>query len=266
MRVLCALFAVVAPTLAESRRLRSAVDLALDPRTIEDPAECRALCLPLQTEMSATSPNVFIFGDSVSQGPLGYLNVTRSLLQDEARVHSIAGFEPEDPLGVCGTSAGALQCLDAWLGEGQYDVISFNWGSHDMCREYYGDVSREDYVENLNAIYHRLYESLAENGKIVWHSTTPVPPAVTIRRNSDVEEFNELARDLFEQASHPPTVSDLYSAVVDACRANVTTSCFPDTCGCEQLMDTVNIHMAERGNELLGGLVAESIIEALRAE
>src|SRR5882757_11342750 len=66
-------------------------------------------------------PRVLLIGDSIS---IGYTLDTRELLAGKANVHRI-------PTNGGPTTSG-LANLDAWLGEGKWDVIHFNWGLHDL--------------------------------------------------------------------------------------------------------------------------------------
>merc|ERR1712217_401063 len=58
--------------------------------------------------------------------------------------------------GICGTSVGALACMDLWLGAGSWSVIHFNWGLHDICASMYDPVSLQQYTANMEAMYHKM--------------------------------------------------------------------------------------------------------------
>ena len=66
-------------------------------------------------------PRVLIIGDSIS---IGYTLPVRAQLRGRANVH-----RPKDN---CGSTLVGLERLDAWLGNGKWDVIHFNFGLHDM--------------------------------------------------------------------------------------------------------------------------------------
>jgi hypothetical protein len=66
-------------------------------------------------------PRVLLIGDSVSRG---YTLPTRKVLAGKANVHRAPAN--------CGPTAAGVQKLDAWLGEGKWDVIHFNFGIHDQ--------------------------------------------------------------------------------------------------------------------------------------
>lgn len=264
---MCAAYSLIlglALALADGQSLRTRKLSPSDPRLIKNPAQCQALCAPLETQMSSTLPNVFIFGDSVSQAELGYFNVTKTLLLGKAEVHGIP-MPKTQLLGLCGTSFGALSCVDQWLGKGKWDVISFNWGFHDMCHDYYGDVSRHEYRDNIEDMYHALSKHhLKENGRIVWQSTTPVPPDVINRRNIEVVRLNKLADEVLAEAHPPPIMNDLYGKLVVACNEHRSAACFPESCTCEEYITERQTHMSDRGNDFLGSIVANSIMDALQ--
>src|SRR5436190_22951525 len=65
-------------------------------------------------------PRVLLIGDSIS---MAYTIPTRRLLQGRANVHRI-------PMNGSSTEVGMAN-LDAWLSDGKWDVIHFNWGLHD---------------------------------------------------------------------------------------------------------------------------------------
>src|SRR5688572_12316649 len=66
-------------------------------------------------------PRVLLIGDSIS---MGYTVPVRRQLEGKANVHRI----PENG----GPTINGLKKLDAWLGDGKWDVIHFNWGLHDL--------------------------------------------------------------------------------------------------------------------------------------
>ena len=66
-------------------------------------------------------PRVLIIGDSIS---IGYTLDVRALLKGKANVHRI----PTNG----GPTTNGLKNIQAWLGDGKWDVIHFNWGLHDL--------------------------------------------------------------------------------------------------------------------------------------
>lgn len=66
-------------------------------------------------------PRVLLIGDSIS---IGYTLAVRELLADKANVHR--------PPTNCGPTIQGVKQIDAWLGDGRWDVIHFNFGLHDL--------------------------------------------------------------------------------------------------------------------------------------
>lgn len=66
-------------------------------------------------------PRVILIGGSNS---IGYTLPVRELLKGKANVH-----RPPDN---CGDTNKGLKYIEKWLGTGKWDVIHFNWGSHDL--------------------------------------------------------------------------------------------------------------------------------------
>src|SRR5262245_16074553 len=69
----------------------------------------------------APLPRVLIIGDSIS---IGYTTDVKVLLEGVADVQ-------HNPGNAAHTWKG-LEQLNAWLGDGRWDVIHFNWGLHDL--------------------------------------------------------------------------------------------------------------------------------------
>src|SRR5262249_11906385 len=107
-------------------------------------------------------PRVLLIGDSSS---VGYTLPVRANLAGKANVHRANAN--------CGPTIRGLESLQAWLGDGKWDVIHFNFGLHDV--RYMDDtkkkqVSPEDYEVNLTKIVEQLKKTGA---KLIWCNTTP---------------------------------------------------------------------------------------------
>lgn len=220
---------------------------------------CSAYCKSTVDGRNDTLPNVLIIGDSVSMYELGYFRYVKTALQGVASVQMMGSFGE----GSCGTSFGAIDCIDTWLNGGGWDVISFNWGLHDICPKLYGRVSPEEYIKNLDTAYQRMKPALAANGSVVFQDTTPVPPKSN-RNITDVYAINMLARALFANYTPPVSVTPLFEMVVAECRANQSTKLYPYTSDCPQLQFSDNVHFTERGRSYTGTVVANSILRALK--
>lgn len=100
-------------------------------------------------------PRMLIIGDSISRG---YTLAVRAALAQQVNVHRAPAN--------CGPSATGLTKLDIWLGDGKWDIITFNFGIHDRA------TPPEVYRSNLVTLLGRLR---ATGAKLYWVRTTPAP-------------------------------------------------------------------------------------------
>ncbi|MFW5868940.1 MAG: SGNH/GDSL hydrolase family protein, partial [Armatimonadota bacterium] len=146
--------------------------------------------LPIEDDPNL--PRVLIIGDSIS---MGYTLPVRKKLEGEANVHRA----PTN----CGPTSRGVQHIDEWLGDGNWDVIHFNFGLHDLkVMEETGkhQVPIDEYEENLEQMVARMKQTGAE---LVWASTTPVPDPVNgpERRSEDVVRYNRVAEAVMREHS-----------------------------------------------------------------
>jgi lysophospholipase L1-like esterase len=174
-------------------------------------------------------PRVLLIGDSVSRG---YTLATRKALAGKANVHRA----PEN----CGPTANALKKLDVWLGDEKWDVIHFNFGIHDRA------TKPADYEQRLETIIARLQKTGA---KIVWASTTPVPPDTKDGPSAtkQIAEKNEIAARVMNKYNIP--TDDLFTFITP----HIATAQNPK-----------DVHFNGDGYNLLGRQVA-SCIESIIA-
>lgn len=191
-------------------------------------------------------PRVLLLGDSIS---IGYTIPVREALKGKANVHR--------PAANCGPTTAGLKSIDAWLGNGQWDVIHFNWGLHDL--KYVGadgssladpvdvasrqQVPPEEYQKNLQLLLDRLKQTGA---RLIWRNTTPVPEGSSGRLVGDAAKYNAIAAELMQQNDIP--IHDLYSFVQP--RQN-------------EIMLQANVHFTPEGYAALGQEVAAAILKAL---
>jgi acyl-CoA thioesterase-1 len=181
-------------------------------------------------------PRVLLIGDSIS---MGYTLEVREMLEGKANVHRI----PTNG----GPTIRGVENIDAWLGDGKWDVIHFNWGLHDirvMPDTNKQQVSIADYEANLRKLVKRLKETGA---KLIWCSTTPVVEGTPLRDPNDVLVYNAVAKKIMDE--NDIAIDDLY------------------TCALPQLATIqipVNVHFNESGSAILAKQVSESILKALR--
>ena len=177
-------------------------------------------------------PRVLLIGDSIS---MGYTLPVRGLLKGKANVHRI----PENG----GPTTTGVASLSAWLGNGPWQVIHFNWGLHDVKMDENGkhQVPIEQYEANLRKLVGQLQTTGA---RLIWASTTPVPDAGVSppRRNADVLGYNAVAKRIMDE--HKIATDDLYSVA------------FPRL---DELELPANVHFKRGGYETLAKAVAESI-------
>ena len=183
-------------------------------------------------------PRVLILGDSIS---IGYVLDARAALAGVANVHR--------PKENCGPSTYGVQMVEAWLGKGNWDVIHFNFGLHDLKSMFdgYYQVSPDDYERNLRRIVFRLKQTGA---KLVFATTTPVPEGKVSppRLPADVVLYNSRALKVMKE--NGVAVNDLYSLALPHL-------------GEWQL--PVNVHFKDAGSAALGNEVARVIAEQLKS-
>ncbi|WP_339749480.1 SGNH/GDSL hydrolase family protein [uncultured Rubinisphaera sp.] len=172
-------------------------------------------------------PRVLLIGDSVSRG---YTQSVRKALAGKANVHRAPAN--------CGPTSLGLKKIDVWLGNGDWDVIHFNFGIHDR------NTSVDDYSKRLEQLVNRLKNTKA---KLIWASTTPIPDDKTKNQKAiSIVERNEAAARIMEQ--NAVATDDLFSAV---------------TPHLKQMQNPNDVHFNAEGYEFLGQQVAESILKAI---
>ena len=180
-------------------------------------------------------PRVLLIGDSIS---IGYTLPTRALLAGKANVHR--------PPVNCGNTTTCLRDIDTWLGDGQWDVIHFNFGIHDIkCpkRDGVNQTAIGRYEENLGTIVARLKKTGAA---LIWCSTTQSPEAVCGAPARDFVTYNAAARKVMEESD--VRVNDLYAFSLPRLA---------------EIQIPVNSHFHAEGSKVLAGQVAEAIRQAL---
>lgn len=182
-------------------------------------------------------PRALLIGDSIS---MGYTIPTREALAGKVNVHR--------PATNCGSTNSGVQNLDAWLGEGKWDVIHFNWGMHDLK---YFDSGKQNvpiaqYEKNLRELVARLQKTGAV---LVFATTTPLVRDTqgTFRRTAESEvAYNEVAKKVM--AENGVRVDDLHAFALPQI-ANI------------QAAD--GVHYTKEGSVVLAKQVASSITDAL---
>ena len=136
-------------------------------------------------------PRVLLIGDSISRG---YTTATRHKLAGKVNLHRAPAN--------CGPTTYGLEHFDAWLGDGQWDLIHFNFGIHDVNRRY----SPEKYAEALEQVVERLEKTGA---KLVWASSTPL--GSSDYHAQAIDQFNAIAAGIM--IKHGIAIDDLNAAI-----------------------------------------------------
>ena len=164
----------------------------------------------------------------------------RGRLKGRANVHRI-------PANGGPTIRGLVQ-LDAWLGDGKWDVIHFNWGLHDLKFMPHGkrQVTLAAYEKNLDSLVRRLKQTGA---KLIWRNTTPVPEGELRPRRipADVERYNAAAKRVMQKHGIP--IHDLYEFALARLG---------------EIQRPVNVHFTPEGSAALAGEVVRVILDALK--
>ena len=182
-------------------------------------------------------PRILIVGDSIS---IGYTPFVNQMLEGKASVEHNAGNG--------GPTSNGVAHIEEWLKDGNWDVIHFNFGLHDLKIMENGkhQVSLEDYEKNLALIVAAMKKTRA---KLVFATTTPVPEGKQnpVRITADVPRFNAAALRVMERNN--VAVDDLY----DVALKRITEIQRPN-----------NVHFTDPGYEELAKPVVESIWKQLR--
>ena len=188
-------------------------------------------------------PRALLIGDSIS---MSYTIPVRRLLEGVANLHRA----PDN----CRSTRQTLERLEGYLGSGNWDLIHFNFGIHDIT--WMGpdgatdigsgsrQVSLEQYRENLEKIVARLS---ATGAKLIWASTTPVQPGTQFRDPEDVLVYNAAAAEIMDRTGVP--INDLYSLALPRLR---------------ELQPLLNVHFTEAGAEVLAAQMANCIQDRLQ--
>ncbi|HIB68533.1 MAG TPA: SGNH/GDSL hydrolase family protein [Phycisphaerales bacterium] len=214
-----------------------------------------AICLTVcSVGFSADKPRVLILGDSIS---IGYTPYVQKMMEGEAVVLRPMRADNKRAENCSGTTYG-VQNVDRWLkiDGGDWDVIHFNWGLHDMKREdpktkkasrnpeHPRQADVETYEKQLRAIVEKLKQS---DAKLIFCNTTPVPTGVSPHRDTtDPAKYNAAAAKIMKE--NGIAINDLYtfanSRLDDIQRPN-------------------NVHFTPEGSKALATEVVKSIRKTL---
>ena len=226
------------------------VNLAADPAHSATVSAMRTECRRLSDLYAAAGEplaRVLILGDSIS---MGYHRFVVEALTDEATV-----VRPKE--NCAGTTKG-IQKIDEWLAidGGNFDVIHFNFGLHDLKRVKESGRNSNDpsdppqadieaYEKNLRQIVSRLKSTGAS---LIFATTTPVPLGVKPHRApEDPARYNAAARKIM--AENKILINDLYGRALKKLT---------------QIQRPADVHFNATGSEWLAGDVIRHIRTAIR--
>lgn len=156
-------------------------------------------------------PRVLLIGDSIRGG---YGKGVQKMLADQADVQVNPGNAEYTGTGV--------KKIDAWLGDGKWDVIHFNWGLWDMYGWEYEkeDRSPAKYAERLEILVTRLKKTGA---KLIWATTTPACVEaeqtmlnrfkMTVKITPEIQaQYHAAALQVMQK--HQVEINDLYALIL----------------------------------------------------
>ncbi|KHJ37429.1 GDSL-like lipase/Acylhydrolase [Pedobacter glucosidilyticus] len=189
-----------------------------------------------------TPKNVLIIGDSISIGYTPFIQ------------KALTGVNVEHNPGNGGPTTRGVQNIEKWLGDREWDVITFNFGLHDMVHRDSSNkydvvkgkisVPLEDYRKNLQAIVDKLKETTAT---IIFINTTTVPENAAGRKVESPAQYNKIALEVMKK--NKIEVLDLYKTSLTVHPANSKPG---------------NVHYTEQGYELLAQPITDKIKSLLK--
>mgnify|MGYP003666141565 CR=1 FL=1 len=158
-------------------------------------------------------PKILIIGDSIS---IGYTPFVEKHFSKDAIIRHNPGNAQHTGTG--------LENISKWIGDGDWDVIQFNWGLWDLCYRHpdskvqgnrdkiNGKITYdiETYKSNLDSIVTILQKKT--NAKLIFVTTTYVPENEPGRFQDDVLKYNEAAKAIMKK--HSVIVNDIYGQSV----------------------------------------------------
>lgn len=202
-------------------------------------------------------PNIFLYGDSIS---IGYTEYVRTALEGSASVHRLhknggSSHDFIENMEHLRTSMFQPDLQGGW--DFEWDLIHFNVGLHDLKYIVDGKLDKENgkqvssievYQENLEKIVEYLSETYPDT-RLVFATTTPVPPGSNGRFEGDAARYNIAALEVLK-AYKKIRINDLYKLVK------------PDF---ERLaIKPGNVHFSAEGSRILGERVASFAAKRLR--
>jgi lysophospholipase L1-like esterase len=191
---------------------------------------------------SAKKPKILFIGDSISGG---YTPYVANHFKDKA----IVTHNP----GNAGNTGMGLENIRKYLGDGDWDIIQFNWGLWDLCYRHpdsklYGNrdkvrgkitFSVDEYQANLDSLVTIMKK--ISGAKLIFITTTYIPENEAGRFSEDVMIFNRAAKKVMEK--HSVTINDIYENSIRIHKAYG--------------IGNDDVHYTDKGNEELAKLIAD---------
>ena len=218
-------------------------------------APLTALAAEPATQADGSAARVLILGDSIS---IGYTPLVREMLEGEAKV--VRPMAANGRAENCQGTDYGVEHVDRWLqlDGGDWDVIHFNFGLHDMKRvdpasgaassdpSHPRQTPVDEYEQQLDTIVQQLKATGAE---LIFATTTPVPQG-DLRPHRDIEDpqrYNDAARRAAKK--HSVAINDLYGFAQPRL---------------EEIQLPQNVHFTPGGSRVLAEEVAKNIRAALK--
>lgn len=164
-----------------------------------------AAALLLLAGCNSSQSQTLIVGDSIS---LGYTPYVETRDADVAHNGACPYYIDADtgPTNA-GNSKRAASCMDIWLSQGNYRIVHFNTGLHDVRDCGNGPaVALSDYLMNLQSII----DAIRAHGAVpIFATTTPVEHAMACHSDLTIQEYNAAAVEMMH--SQGIQVDDLYA-------------------------------------------------------
>jgi len=197
---------------------------------------------------SSDQPRILIIGDSISAG---YTPYVQEYFQGKATVVRIRENAQHTGFG--------LKRIREYVGNEKWDIIQFNYGLHDLCYRHpdsplYGRRDKirgklpfglEEYKANLDSLVTIMKEMSA--AKLIFVTTTCVPEHEAGRHAKDAQIYNQVAKTVMQK--HQVIINDIYDESIDIHRNHG--------------LGDDDVHYTDKGNELLGRLIAGFLAKQL---
>lgn len=205
---------------------------------------------------SADKPRVLILGDSIS---IGYTSYVQKMMENEAVVMRPTGTpNPKTKKARAENCAGTtkgINHIDRWLeiDGGNWDVIHFNFGLHDLKRVKPGGKNSNDPNDSRQAeldVYEKQFQEITDKLKatgatLIFATTTPYPAGVQPHRDpQDAERYNDVAKKIV--IAHGGSINDLYAFALPKLK---------------EIQQPMNVHFSAKGSQAF----AEQVVKHLKA-